>query len=590
MADPKPQQTVADFYTSTYLQTHMQRYQYALQMAQQQQASSMAVAQMLNEQLKNIDNQIADIKGAKSSDQFNRLVKAYGLKQDVLSDKARRQIAVYNQVNDIWNIQASLPTMSNAADQFASSLASAGTIESKARRYAGSVGGYSRGTDQAKAVAAATYSNFMADAYRKGYQTQFDASKSQIKTAIAQTMGVNVTDIDTAEAQKQKMIKDRLSEQGGTIISESDLNKVIQEAQAAQTGTVTQGQTKSAVDQLLEARTQIAAEQMMALQRAQQTPEQTIQQARNIYRSQFAPVKTQEKEAFQNYMLRLDPVQQMMMLGFESTKPGDVAFIKKPRQSVAKQALKDNATREDKAKLVAYDLFYAAQSDIKAGKTPQYKIHEKVAEAFPNDDATQQKVLGYILRAQGELSGDSIDKAEKRTAELKAKADEKYKDDINAEAKKLVYEGNMFQDGFDAATAFFQNIGQNLFPPPRAKGRLSPDEEADKVIESAPVETKTETKVEEVVEPPKPPQPPAPVEPTPFVMPDGTVVNPDKTSYRYTFTGMDANQAPQFKLEVKSKGAWVEKPMNAATLKEATGDYEDMLIMMQQDAAKTPSE
>jgi hypothetical protein len=169
----EPNQTVGEFYTSVYLQTHMQRYQAALQMAQQNQANQMIVAQMLNEQLKILDRQISDLQGAGSSDEFNRLVKAYGLKQDVQADKARRQLAVYDQVNDIWNIAPSLPTISTAGESFGNSLAAAGSIENKASRYAATVGGYSRSTDQAKAVAAATFTQFRADASRKGYGSQF---------------------------------------------------------------------------------------------------------------------------------------------------------------------------------------------------------------------------------------------------------------------------------------------------------------------------------------------------------------------------------------------------------------------------------
>ena len=455
----EPNQTVGEFYTSVYLQTHMQRYQAALQMAQQNQAQQMIVAQMLNEQLKILDRQITDLQGAGSSDEFNRLVKAYGLKQDVQADRARRQLAVYDQVNDIWNITPSLPTISNAGESFGNSLAAAGSIENKARRYASTVGGYSRSTDQAKAVAAATYTQFRADASRKGYGSTFTANDAKIKQAIADTMGVSVSDISTADAQKQKMIKDRLQDQGAEIVSEAQLDDVIKKAKQDVAGA-----DDKTVSDLLTQRTAIATQQRQAIEAATASPEQTIQQARNIYRAQFAPIATQEREAFNNYLARLDPVQQMMMLGFETTTEGDVAFMKQPRQKVVKGAgaapgdLSAAKTKDARAKLAAYDLYYAAQKDLKEGKVPSYKIHEKVKELFPNDDASQQKVLGYILRTQAIQSFGDTEKAQMRTEEIKARQDRKIARQTARAQRRGDKEANLFEKGFDAAADFFDGL------------------------------------------------------------------------------------------------------------------------------------
>jgi hypothetical protein len=66
----------ADFYTNAYLTTHMKRYQMALQMVQQQKQSEFMIAQMLNDQIRNLDRQIASVKGAGSSSEFNQLIKA----------------------------------------------------------------------------------------------------------------------------------------------------------------------------------------------------------------------------------------------------------------------------------------------------------------------------------------------------------------------------------------------------------------------------------------------------------------------------------------------------------------------------------
>ena len=373
----------ADFYTNAYLTTHMKRYQMALQMVQQQKQSEFMIAQMLNDQIRNLDRQIASVKGAGSSSEFNQLIKAYQLKQSVIGDATKRQIQVYDSVEDMFDVSTSLPTINNAADTFAKSLATAGSVESKARRSAGSVGGYSRGTEQAKAVAAATYSAMKADAYRNGQQIKFDANDSTIRSTIAKTMNVSETDIDTVDIQKQKMLTQRLDALGGATTDEATLDALIADVEARDSGEATPSGKKSAIDQLMTQRTALATQQNVALSKAQASPEAQIQQARELYRSQFAPRATQKKQAFENYLLSLDKPQQMIALGYENTKPSQVKFMFKPRNKIA----------GNEAKEVAYDLFYAAQKERREGKKPSYLIHTKVEEAFPNNPANGCRFL-----------------------------------------------------------------------------------------------------------------------------------------------------------------------------------------------------
>ena len=103
--------TVADFYTNTYLLTHQQRYQQATQLAMQEQQTAFAIAQMLNAQAINLDKQIKAIKDAETEDDFNKLMKAYGLQEQVRTSQDKRRIQIYNQVDDIFDIQRSLPTI-----------------------------------------------------------------------------------------------------------------------------------------------------------------------------------------------------------------------------------------------------------------------------------------------------------------------------------------------------------------------------------------------------------------------------------------------------------------------------------------------
>ncbi len=445
----------ADFYTNAYLTTHMKRYQMALQMVQQQKQSEFMIAQMLNDQIRNLDRQIASVKGAGSSSEFNQLIKAYQLKQSVIGDATKRQIQVYDSVEDMFDVSTSLPTINNAADTFAKSLATAGSVESKARRSAGSVGGYSRGTEQAKAVAAATYSAMKADAYRNGQQIKFDANDSTIRATIAKTMNVAETDIDTVDIQKQKMLTERLDALGGATTDEATLDALIADVEARDSGAATPSGKKSAVEQLMQQRTALATQQNVALSKAQASPEAQIQQARQLYRSQFAPRATQKKQAFENYLLSLDKPQQMIALGYENTKPSQVKFMFQPRNKIA----------GNDAKEVAYDLFYAAQKERREGKKPSYLIHTKVEEAFPNNPAKQQEVLGYIFRATEVETGTKIEDTMERNLKIKEVAARK---EAKA-AKKEQDDRNLIQKGFDAFTSLFADkiqVEQPVVEPP----------------------------------------------------------------------------------------------------------------------------
>jgi hypothetical protein len=406
---------IGSFYGNIYMETHMMRYQQSMKLAMQEQQNAMMVAQMLNATLINLDKQIKDVKGVTTGDDFNQLMKLYGMKQTSISEREKRQIQVYNQVNDIYDISRSLPTVNNAGETFANSLAAAGTVESKARRYAGTIGGYSRSTEQAKAVAAATYERFKADAYRKGYQSTFDANDSKIRQAIGDTMGVAPGNIDTVDAQKEAMLQDRLTKVGGSALSTSDLADIDARIQQLQAGGVSPEQQKGAIDALLAQRTQLTQQQTQALQTASRSPEESITRARRIYRSQYAPLDVQRREAFQNYLARLDPGQQILALGYETTKPGAAKFIFKPRKQIA----------DDPVKAAAYDLYYSLQKERDAGKVPGYKLHEKVAELFPNDERKQEQVIGIILRATDLETPDSIQKTIERNARLQSIAEKK---------------------------------------------------------------------------------------------------------------------------------------------------------------------
>ena len=390
-----PRNQVADFYRITYIDTHLQRFNYAQQLVQQDIQQQFLVAQMLAEQMKNLDKQIRDIDEAQTKGQFDRLVKAYGLEQQVISDTQRRQLSVISTVDDLYRIDSSLASIGTASDSFGNALSTAGSIEGKVSRFARTVGGYTRGTEQAKAVAATIYDQFKAAANARGstFAAQFNTNDAKIRKEIAQATGVTPTDIATVNQQKEAKLNEMLRKQGQQAISQKELTELVELAKAPDQ---TPQQVQDLEDRLMAQRTQLSNRQLAALQRASITPEEKMMRAREIYNTQFAPKSVQNKArgaaAFAAYFDTLDPVQQNIMLGFNETTPQQAKFIQEPRYKI-----EGNLEKE-----TAYDLYYDQRRRRLQGQPADGTLHQIIADKFPNDVAAQQRVLGYIFRASSE--------------------------------------------------------------------------------------------------------------------------------------------------------------------------------------------
>lgn len=396
----------SEFYRNTYIDTQMQRYELAMQMAASDAAQQFAIAQMLAQQLASLDKSIADIQGAKTTDELTQRLKVAGLKQTVISDAMRRKISIYEDVQKQFDVSPSLASVNTAADKFGSSLSAAGTIQDKARRQAGTVSGYTPGSNQALAVAATTFSTFKAEAERNGYGTQFTAAEADIKNEIAKRFGVDAKKIDTVDAVKDTLLQDRLKTEGGQAVGDTELKQI----EALVGGNATPQQKQEALDQLLARRAKLTDEQLNALERSSLTPEQKMQRAREIYNTQLGPesYKNRGLQEYQSYFNRLPPEMQKITLGYQQVKPQDVKFMEGRRSAIV----------GDKEKEVAFDLYYALEKDRRAGKQPAYLVHEKVEQFFPNDERAQQRVLGYIFRQTEKESGIGIDMAKNRQKDL----------------------------------------------------------------------------------------------------------------------------------------------------------------------------
>jgi hypothetical protein len=406
----EPQGTYADFYTNTYMQTHYQRYQLALQMAQGETLRAMEVAQLLDRQIRNLQTAQARVTSSRSMSEFEANLKILSLENNVENAALQRQITVINNVEKQYNIDSTLPSMNQSADDFGAALIGVSDPSAAARRYANQITGYSKGSDGANAVAAATFGAFQAAAYRKGgsARTKFDANRAKIKAEIAKAQGVQEVGMDTWQAQKDKEIASRLSKQGGRTLTKTEitalkeLEKDPQKALAKQRATTVGG---------LEAQKQKLLEQQKhALQVAQQRPEQTMMRAQTIYSETMSPMKQKDMALRrQSDILRsLPPEQKMMALGFERvTAEQGAALLDKSYAEI----------EAGSAEAIAQQVYYAALKDRMAGKPVSFKIHEKVYEMTEDTDE-RELALGYILRMTEAAGGKKgkIKGAEKSTA------------------------------------------------------------------------------------------------------------------------------------------------------------------------------
>ena len=114
----------------------------------------------------------------------------------------------------------------------------------------------------------------------------------------------------------------------------------------------------------------------------------------------------------------------MLMLGYESVKPGEAKFMFKPYKNI----------EDDPTKAAAYTLYYEMQKIREEGGTFQGNdlLHKRIAQLLPNDTEAQEKAIGYILRATEMEDPDSIANAIKRNAQLQMKAKDIANQDLTA--------------------------------------------------------------------------------------------------------------------------------------------------------------
>lgn len=378
-----------------------------------------------------------------------------------------RATDVNNSVNREWDASGSLASTNVAADRFKSSLLTAGPMTAKVDRYAGEISGYTPGTKQAKSAAAQAYSSFRAQAYANGQQSQWESEDANIKAKIAAIFAVDPSDITTVGIQRQRELDSRLATEAKPVLTDEEVALLKRSSglavpaegertvskiafETSKKGDVTKTTTDTTVkgpgvvggpdvpvqgdvtmagagtkvtatgpgagavttteesqlspdertkmiNQLMAERVRLGEAQSRALQAGSASTEDIYRRASQIYNQQMSGYPNAQDYAtdYKSYMETLPPDQQMIITSYNAVKPEEVEFMKGKRAVI----------EGDKIKETAYDLYWSTAKDRKAGKIPQYKIHEKVAEAFPEELDKQQQVLGMILRATESETG-----------------------------------------------------------------------------------------------------------------------------------------------------------------------------------------
>ena len=402
MAEPK--QTNGDYYRNIYIDTHYQRYSMALQMAQAETLRAYELSVMLSRQLSKLQQQKARIQSSSSMSEFEANLKIAGLENSMENNALQRQITVVNNVEKQYNIDSTLPSTNQAANEFGNALVGVADVEAAAKRYSNQVSGYSKGTNGAKATAASIYSSFQAAAYQKGgaAKTKFDANRSKISAAIAQSTGVSVSDMNTWQAQKDQQISDEITKYGGQALDKAQLQEL--RTKAKDPSQRLRSSKQSVLTPISTEEEKLRKQQQEYIEMSSRSPEETMLRAQTIYRETMSPMSQQQmaKRRQADILRSLPQEQKLLAQGYERVTLDQ-----------AKQIMNKSYKSLDSEEKAALEIYRAALKDRVAKKPVSFKIHEKIHEMYPEDSNKQELVAGYILRlteAEGASKGNPVGK------------------------------------------------------------------------------------------------------------------------------------------------------------------------------------
>ena len=227
---------------STYFQTHRQRLEQSIQMAQLEQQTNMQRLQYLQAQEKNLMDYIQKMgmAGGMSGDAFSKYITAVNIDKDVTSKLNDDRANVVNAVNQAYMVPAGATGSINGAAKSGALNLSSGVPKSQIA----SVTGYTPGTPGAMAAAIDLYQKMQSEAAANNATQKFNTQKSAIAQEIASVFGVTglggaavIQSPQAFEKARELEITRRQKEEARPALSSTQVESVYKAAGVNKDGT-----------------------------------------------------------------------------------------------------------------------------------------------------------------------------------------------------------------------------------------------------------------------------------------------------------------------------------------------------------------
>ena len=420
--------TYGELFQDTYLTSHRQKMQLAIQLAQQELQTQQAMLQYYQKKEKQYLDYIEEVgtagagrSGGRVTDkQFERQLAALKLKQSVKQDADKRELQIIKFVEDEYSVPVGATgSINQQARQAALNLSASMSNANTAIR---GTTGFKPGTTQALAAALTFYSEMKAQANLAGRGTQFQANDAAIRSSIANHFGVqgmNGEALMLAPQGFQTMKDNRAaalkSQIGGQSLSNAELRDIeakagLQPGTISTSGGIKPSQTAQEQEDFLASRLKEVQTKMTKLEDEigqRSNAEDLMKRARQIYTSEFASNARRSKgAAAQKKMRNVTPEQMFYIDALQSvaSDPRDVSVY------IDGMITEDDSPIERKA----FELMNAIINNKGSGKA--INVAKLAAELDPKN---AELITGLAIK--GFLAHEKRDDPIKKLAEEQAK-------------------------------------------------------------------------------------------------------------------------------------------------------------------------
>lgn len=301
--------TMGQTLLSTYFQTHRQRLEQSMQMAQLEQQTNLQRLQYLQAQEKNLMDYIQKMgmAGGMSGDAFSKYITAVNIDKDVTSKLNDDRANVVNAVNQAYMVPAGATGSINGAAKSGALNLSSGVPKSQIA----SVTGYTPGTPGAMAAAIDLYQKMQSEAAANNATQKFNTQKSAIAQEIASVFDVTglggaavIQSPQAFEKARELEITRRQKEEARPALSSTQVESVYKAAGVNKDGTpITPTATATSADGTPVDMQELFMNRLAGIQQEQMRLENELAQGMNaqaihergveIYKDKYT--KTREK-------------------------------------------------------------------------------------------------------------------------------------------------------------------------------------------------------------------------------------------------------------------------------------------------------